>query len=612
MSTLRQTLGGLRVPEQIALAPDGRTIATVVRSVDLASDDYVRRLHLVDVATGTIRAVGEGRRDADPIWISDSEVVFARRDVAAASLWTVAVEGSQPRRRADLPTGVALFRCSPDGHRVAWVESSPIHPTTAVRVAPLAATTPDEALTVLETDERVLDVVWSGDAGRLAAILTESGVPGDLDVTRLWSLDPDGVEAAFPVGPEGGYLSAVGFSGDGEIVGVGRADQEVGNAHLLACAPGRPHDWRSVTAGDRNIRLHGPAPSARTVLVGARDGGPTALFEVRLDDVTAAPRRLTPSQVDVLAFTTPARSGLVAAIIRTPDSYGALAVVAPDAAAVTTVGEWAPATPLRRPVPHRWSVTAERSVHGWVLGETTSGRPQPLVVDLHGGPHLAWTGCAEEAHLHHQELVRRGWLVVLPNTSGSDGYGERHLRRVVGAWGVPDAEEVATIVSALVARGLADPEHVALVGYSYGGLLVNLLTTQDLQVAAAVAGGSMADLAEVVDDSAEGAYLALAELGARPADDPERYRRLSPISYVDRVRTPTLLLHAGADEITPARQARRWHDALREQGVPTELHVYPDADHDLIFTGRPAYRGDYHDRLVDWLTRHTGPRHENG
>lgn len=611
MSRLRQALHELRVPEQVALAPDGRTIATVIRSIDGRNDAYVRRLHLVDIATNDVIAVSGDRQDADPIWVSDTEVLFAREGAGAVSLWVVTVSGNAPRWLADLPAGVTLFRCSPDGHRVAWVQPDLELGTTAVQVASLPAIDPDHTVTVLQTDERVHDLAWSGDASQLAVIRAVTGVPGKLDITRLWTLDPTGVGSGVQVGPAGGYVSVAGFGAAGEVIGIGRADQEVGNAHLLICALAEPDVWRRLTAGDRNIRMYGPGPSAETVLVGARDDGPTALFEVRLDELTAAPRRLTARGVDVLAFSAPARSGLVAAIIRTPDSYGDLAIVDPANAKLSTVGKWTAAVPLERPVPHRWSTASGRHVHGWLLGDTESGRPQPLVVDLHGGPHLAWSGCAEEAHLHHQELVRRGWLVVLPNTSGSDGYGEQHLRRVVSSWGVPDAAEVTAIVTDLVERGLADPERIAVVGYSYGGLLANVLTTQIPWLAAAVAAGSTADLAELVETSAEGDYIALAELGAHPGDNPERYQHLSPITRVTRVRTPTLLLHAGADEIVPASQAHRWHEALREQGVPTHLHVYPGADHDLIFTGRPSHRDDYHHRLVDWLTRHTQPRHDN-
>ena len=68
-------------------------------------------------------------------------------------------------------------------------------------------------------------------------------------------------------------------------------------------------------------------------------------------------------------------------------------------------------------------------VHGWLVRDPDAPRPQPLLLDIHGGPHNAWNGAADAIHLYHQELAARGWTVLLLNPRGSDGYGEDFYRR---------------------------------------------------------------------------------------------------------------------------------------------------------------------------------------
>lgn len=86
---------------------------------------------------------------------------------------------------------------------------------------------------------------------------------------------------------------------------------------------------------------------------------------------------------------------------------------------------------------------------------------------------------------------------------------------------------------------------------------------------------------------------------------PGRYAALSPLSRAGQVRTPTLIAHGTADLRCPVGQAQQWHTALREQGVPTRLVLYPDASHGLMYDAPPSYRIDYGRRLVDWVQQYT-------
>ncbi len=101
--------------------------------------------------------------------------------------------------------------------------------------------------------------------------------------------------------------------------------------------------------------------------------------------------------------------------------------------------------------------------------------------------------------------------------------------------------------------------------------------------------------------SDSGHYLSVYELNG-PGD----FTAMSPFSQVDKVKTPTLVLHGDADVRCPVGQAQQWHTALREQGVPTQLVLYPEASHLFIVEGRPSHRLDFNRRILDWVEQYAG------
>ena len=194
-------------------------------------------------------------------------------------------------------------------------------------------------------------------------------------------------------------------------------------------------------------------------------------------------------------------------------------------------------------------------MQGWLIRDPSATGPPPLLLDVHGGPHNAWNGAADDMHLYHQELAARGWTVLLVNPRGSDGYGEEFYNAVFGAWGEADAKDFLEPIDQLVAEGLADPERLAVTGYSYGGYMTCYLTSHDHRFAAAVAGGVVSDLTSMGGTSDDGALHQRVELGGHAvAAGRERYAAMSPYTPSTRSRTPTLVLH-GADDCA-ARSAR--------------------------------------------------------
>jgi CubicO group peptidase (beta-lactamase class C family)/poly(3-hydroxybutyrate) depolymerase len=359
---------------------------------------------------------------------------------------------------------------------------------------------------------------------------------------------------------------------------------------------------------DRNVMPGGPAypgglpqltEDGRTVVFCVRDRGCTHVYSAPVDGGAPEPVLAGAGRV---ASGLSVAGGAAAVTLATPTSLGEIVVVdlASGEEHVRTA-HGASDVDLYLREERTFSISDGSEVHGWLMRDASRTGPQPLLLDVHGGPHNAWNGAADELHLYHQELVDRGWTILIVNPRGSDGYGEDFYDGVRGAWGVSDAKDFLEPIDELVAEGTADPKRLAVTGYSYGGYMTCYLTSRDGRFAAGVAGGVVADLTTQAGTADMGHFMNEYELGGRPWSDRERFDTMSPYAAIDHVDTPTLILHGAADLRCPVGQAQQWFTALRERGVPTRLVLYPEAGHLFILEGRPSHRIDYNQRVIDWV-----------
>jgi dipeptidyl aminopeptidase/acylaminoacyl peptidase len=203
--------------------------------------------------------------------------------------------------------------------------------------------------------------------------------------------------------------------------------------------------------------------------------------------------------------------------------------------------------------------------------------PLPTVFYVHGGPQAADEDRFSPARA---AWVDAGFAVVHVNYRGSSGYGSAWRDAIEGRPGLTELEDIAAVRSWAVSSGVADPQRVALVGYSWGGYLTLLgLGTQPTLWAAGVAGVPVADYVTAYADEMEPlrAYDR-ALFGGSPEDLPELYRQCSPLTYVSEVRAPVLVLAGENDPRCPIRQVDNYLDALAASGKRYAVYRY-DAGH---------------------------------
>ena len=221
---------------------------------------------------------------------------------------------------------------------------------------------------------------------------------------------------------------------------------------------------------------------------------------------------------------------------------------------------------------------------------------RPAVLLIHGGPNGQYSTAFDE---EWQMLAAKGYVVIGPNPRGSTGYGQAFSRAIFADWGNKDYDDLMAAVDQAIAMGAADPDRLGVGGWSYGGMMTDVVITKTGRFKAAVAGASEANaFANYGVD--EYVYDWEVEAGL-PWKNVDTWMRLSPWFRVDRVTTPTLFLGGSEDHNVPIVNSEQMYESLRRLGVETELVVYPDEYHDIT---RPSFQKDVYDRYISWFDTH--------
>jgi dipeptidyl aminopeptidase/acylaminoacyl peptidase len=231
-----------------------------------------------------------------------------------------------------------------------------------------------------------------------------------------------------------------------------------------------------------------------------------------------------------------------------------------------------------------------------------TGTKYPLVLNIHGGPE----GTSTEAFdLMDQVFAAQGWLVFKPNYRGSDSQGDAFQSAIVNDLGDGPGRDVMAGLARVKALGVVDESRIAVSGWSYGGYMTAWLIGHYQGWSSAVAGAPLTNLLDWYSGSCCNAW-ADPVLGGSPwrNNNFAHYWRQSPISYADKIRTPTLILQNMGDPETPYTGSYSFYRALRDNGVTVKFVVYPVQGHG--FGGEPVQQRDTLRRWIEWIDEHFG------
>lgn len=242
-----------------------------------------------------------------------------------------------------------------------------------------------------------------------------------------------------------------------------------------------------------------------------------------------------------------------------------------------------------------------QEIHAWLVmpPSIAEGAKVPLVVMIHGGPqgafldsfHPRWNPLAIAAH---------GFAVVLPNITGSTGYGQDFINAVSKDWGGRPYQDVLYLLEWAEQQKNIDASRACAMGGSYGGYMINWIEGHTRKFKCLISHAGPSFIASMYGSTDE-LWFPEWDVGGTPWENREAYEKLSPVSYASSFGTPMLVIHGALDYRVPLEQALIMFTTLKRVGVEAKLVVYPDEGH---FVLRPINRKFWYDTVVDWLSAH--------
>jgi dipeptidyl aminopeptidase/acylaminoacyl peptidase len=630
------------------VSPDGSQVAFALTEVDLAGGRRNTDLWIAPATGGEPRRVTSSpASDSRPRWSPDgSRLAFLSTREGGSQVWVLDLSGGEPRRLTSLATGADAFAWV-DGRRL--LVGTEVFPECgaddACNTRKLGeAGKPSSARAYDDLLFRHWDAWDDGRRNHLVVAPLDGGAaidltPGDEDAPPFslggedWAVSPDGQQACFSrkdrkdeawttnadvfvvptAGGEARRVSdAPGFDGgcrygpDGSLL-AWRSQQRAGyeaDTWRLVVLDRKTGARRTLTESfDRHVESFAFSPDGRTLYFTAEEAGRSHVFSVpaaggpvsevlgggSFGDLSVLPdgKGLIGTQV---ALTRPAEivrfgadgSGL-SRVTRTNDALLAPFSLRP-AESVTYTG------------------AGGRSLQAWIVRppDFDPARKYPLLVLVHGGPQGAWTD-GWTYRWNAQVFASAGYVVFMPNPRGSVGWGQELTDDVNRDWGGRAFEDVMKGTDFAEALPYVEKGRTAAAGASYGGYMVNWIAGQTDRFKALVTHDGVFDLVSMYG-STEELWFPEWEFGGPYWANPEGYARHNPRDFVKNFKTPTLVVHGEKDYRVPVEQGLAMFTALRRQGVPARLVVFPDENHWVL---KPANSVRWYDEVIGWLDRWT-------
>lgn len=230
----------------------------------------------------------------------------------------------------------------------------------------------------------------------------------------------------------------------------------------------------------------------------------------------------------------------------------------------------------------------------------TPTKRYPAVVLIHGGPQGAWED-AWQWRWNAQMFAGAGYVVMMTNPRGSEGFGQRFVDQVSGDWGGRAYDDIMRLVDQLVAQPYVDGRKVAAAGASYGGYMVNWLAGHTDRFVALVSHAGVFDLRSMYGETEE-IWFPRWEFQGDPWSS-QSYDRFSPSRFADKIKTPMLVISNEKDFRVPVGQGMQLFTSLQVRKVPSRLLIFPDENHWVL---KPTNSRLWYAVVLDWLHRYLG------
>jgi dipeptidyl aminopeptidase/acylaminoacyl peptidase len=233
------------------------------------------------------------------------------------------------------------------------------------------------------------------------------------------------------------------------------------------------------------------------------------------------------------------------------------------------------------------------------------GEKVPFILNVHGGPAGVFTQSftGNPSIYMLQYFAQHGYAILRANPRGSTGYGKTFRFANVQDWGGGDYQDLMAGVDHVIQMGVADPDSMVEMGWSYGGYMTSWIVTQTHRFKAVSMGAGLPDLVSMVYTTDIPAYL-LAGMGEVPLwKDYKLYQAHSAYYHIANVKTPVQIMLGARDVRVPTTQGYEFYGALRHMGIPTQMVQFPRTPHG---PREPKLLMDVSPHILGWFERWLG------
>lgn len=642
--------------EDPRISPDGQWVAFVRVQLDREKNVYLRNVWLASVDGSQLYALTTSGKDTQPRWSPDGRslaVTSGRADKSQIYVYTIGRAGD-PRKLTSLANGANNAAWSPDGSKIAFL-SVVSADDRVFEDDPENATKLSDEDEKKKTDPRVIRVMpyrsgVSYHTDKYAQVYVVSASPETTDAPRrLTNHDLNYGEPAWS--PDGEYLytsraekpgsDEPGRNSRAYKIRVSDGVQERitdGSAYAsdraVPSADGRylaffrfPNEKMALrysllavmdtkTGSIRDVNINDDlAPSAfawggNTLYFAAQWQGAAAIYQV--DPAAGALRpvvegdfraeRFSLSDDGTIAFAPFSGETLCELYIQTPDG---------ERRQLTHFNQ-----KLREEVgfgtfhPMQWTVDGV-TINGWYLlpADFDAAKKYPLVLDIHGGPHIMWSPHYEGEWVNWQTLAAAGYVVFFANPRGSVGYGEAFQQAIGGKWGDLAYDDIMAGFEDVLKLDFIDSERLFIMGGSYGGYMTAWTIARDHRFKAAIAERGVYNLLSFTGTTDIPSFVR-DEFGFELTENPQFLWENSPVAHAHKIRTPLLIIHSENDFRVAISEGEQLFALTRRNGLPVEFVRYPREGHELSRAGEPEHRIDRLNRIIGWFDRYA--KSDNG
>jgi dipeptidyl aminopeptidase/acylaminoacyl peptidase len=617
------------------ISPDGKYVAYTQVQTNWEENEFVPQIWIAVTATGERYQLTSGKKSSNgPVWSPDSRrLAFVSDRDGKRQIYVIAPGGGEAAQLTTEDNGVGALAWSPDGTALAFSSSGP----------------DDKSVKDRKDRYGEFDIV-GGDykMNRLWLVRVPAEIPADLKqlpkpeaLTKGdqfsvggFSWSPDGRRIAFSASKD----PDLGSQDTEQLYVLDVADKHV-RKRLEAGAPNSRPKWSPdgkeiafVTYGGQPFFFYA---NSRIAVVSAETGPPRLLTEAfdehanlidwgpdgiyfsasqktaahvfRLDPATRAIRRISsPDQFHLGDATFTKDHRMMAGVGAAPNRFAEVLVSSTADFApkyLTDMASQYKEFQLTTREAVQWKSKDGTEIEGILIKPSgyDASRKYPLLVVIHGGPTGVDTAVpSADRYYPIERFAAKGALILKVNYRGSAGYGEKFRALNVRNLGLGDYQDVISGVDALIAKGMVDKDRVGAMGWSQGGYISAFITTYSDRFKAVSVGAGISDWATYYVNTDIHPFTRQ-YLKATPWDDPEIYRKTSPITYVNQAKTPTLIQHGDQDKRVPPPNAFELYQALKDRGVPVKLILYKGFGHPI---NKPKQQRAVMEHNYDWFSKY--------